>query len=213
MKISKIPSMLVVARYNEDISWLGDVKIPYLIYDKGDVSPDGIKAGNIGLDPETYLSFIIENYDSLPDRVFFTQGNPFDHVSREDFFYWLNKWIEPGQVQSGAPILRLAPVNIHWDGCSDNHDGISPSVRATWSDLFASHIPEIIYYPAGQIFGYSSKRIRSREIASWETIRAKLRGGHGTHNCSHPEAHKYTDPCYCLTPFSSHCIERLWFYL
>jgi len=213
VKISKIPSMLVVARYNEDISWLGDVKIPYLIYDKGEVSPDGIKAENIGLDPDTYLSFIIENYDSLPDRVFFAQGDPFDHVRREDFFYWLNKWIDPGQVQSGSPIFRLAPINAHWREESDNHSDLAPFIRQTWTELFGVEMPEMIYYPAGQIFGYSAKRIKARSLESWIGIREKLRNPPSDARCNHPVGHYGSTPCSCLSAFSPHCIERLWFYL
>ena len=90
MKISQIPSMLIVARYNEDIKWLNEVKIPCVVYDKGEQSENGVSLENIGFDADTHLTFIIENYEKLPWRVFFAQGDPFCHAP--DFMYWLNRW-------------------------------------------------------------------------------------------------------------------------
>jgi Protein of unknown function (DUF3431) len=211
VKISQIPSILVVARFNEDISWLNEVKIPSIIYDKGELSENGVQLeNNIGIDSDTHLTFIIDNYEKLPHRVFFSQGNPFDHVRYEEFFYWLGKWVEPGRVQSGAPVFRLAPINGHWNEESDNHSELAPFVKQTWTELFGVDMPEMIYYPAGQIFGYSAKRIKSRSLESWIGIRERLRNPPSDARCNHQEG-RYK--CACLSPFSAGCIERLWFYL
>ena len=210
MKISQIPSMLVVARYNEDIKWLNEVKIPCVVYDKGEPSENGVSLENVGFDTDTHLTFIIENYEKLPWRVFFTQGDPFYHAP--DFMYWLNKWSDCGVVQSGAPIFRLAPINTHWREESDNHSELAPFVKQTWTELFGVDMPEMIYYPAGQMFGYSAKRIKSRSLESWIGIRERLRNSPSDARCNHPAGH-YPRKCACLSPFSAHCIERLWFYL
>lgn len=210
MKISNIPALLVVARYNEDISWLSNVYIPNVVYDKGEKSENGVGLKNVGLDSGTYLTFITENYKNLPDRVFFTQGNPFDHVTWDNFFFLLGKWSQGGIVQSGCPIFRISPINTHWSEESDNHNGLAPYVAATWTKIFGSDIPEIIYYPAGQIFGLSKKRILARSLESWKMILDSV--------CSErPESCPKTDNhrpgCACLSEFSPYCIERLWFYL
>lgn len=75
---------IVVAKYNEDISWLNNYKNNCIIYDKskGDLP-------NIGRESHTYLTYIIDNYDNLPDVVFFTQGNKSDH-SYQSIEYFLN---------------------------------------------------------------------------------------------------------------------------
>lgn len=79
---------LVVAKYKEDVSWLEEIKIPYIIYDKSNG-----QYPNIGREAETYIRFIIDNYDNLPDHIFFVQGNPFDHINidkKDEFFTIIN---------------------------------------------------------------------------------------------------------------------------
>jgi hypothetical protein len=80
---------VVVARYNEDLSWI-EKEFPndkITIYNKGknDISVhSGVtikKLENIGRESHTYINYIIENYDNLPDRVLFLQGNPFTHMN------------------------------------------------------------------------------------------------------------------------------------
>jgi hypothetical protein len=72
---------IVVAKYNEDISWTRPYRY-VKIYDKskGDLP-------NIGRESHTYLTYIVENYENLPDVVFFTQGRFSDHYNTDpDYF-------------------------------------------------------------------------------------------------------------------------------
>lgn len=64
---------VVVAKYDEDISWTKKYR-NVKVYDKlkGDLP-------NIGRESHTYLTYIVENYNRLPEVVFFTQGHIFDH--------------------------------------------------------------------------------------------------------------------------------------
>ena len=84
---------LIVARYNEDLSWLSKVPDTFeiMIYNKG--LPVGIPAStkvpikvrnlaNLGRETDTYLTYIIENYDNLPKQIIFTQGDPFPHAPK-----------------------------------------------------------------------------------------------------------------------------------
>jgi hypothetical protein len=97
---------LIVARFNEDISWLKEVKLNKIIYNKGlpDIKPEQFKKDaedveiinlqNVGRDPHTLLKYIELNYDMLPDAIIFLQGNPFDHVHNICKFFgdkFLNK--------------------------------------------------------------------------------------------------------------------------
>ena len=74
---------LVVARYNEDISWLNKIKnknIKITIYNKGgNLNVKNIKLPNVGRESHTYLTHIINNYKSLADTTIFTQADPFLH--------------------------------------------------------------------------------------------------------------------------------------
>jgi hypothetical protein len=79
--------LAIIARYNEDINWVKELEIPYLIVNKGDpiTDPDLIpyiiemENSVNGREAHTMLWYIIENYESLPDKLIFLQGNPFDH--------------------------------------------------------------------------------------------------------------------------------------
>jgi hypothetical protein len=64
---------LIVARYKEDISWLGDLNANIIIYNK--FYDEGNLLPNIGREAHTYLYHIINNYDNLTDIVGFIQGD------------------------------------------------------------------------------------------------------------------------------------------
>ena len=76
---------IVVARYQEDISWIKNV--PYdlydrvFIYNKGDNTDfiidksELIKLPNLGRESHTYLHHVIQNYDNLAKLTFFVPGS------------------------------------------------------------------------------------------------------------------------------------------
>jgi hypothetical protein len=74
---------LVVARYYENIDWV----LPYndiaIVYNKGEELTlsfsNVINLENVGREGHTYLYHIIQNYNSLSNRIIFCQGSPFDH--------------------------------------------------------------------------------------------------------------------------------------
>ena len=76
----------IIARYNEDITWVKDLKGDVLVYNKGENyiwDFPKIDAENYGRESETYVRAIIENYDKLDqyDEFALMQGHPFDHCS------------------------------------------------------------------------------------------------------------------------------------
>lgn len=74
---------VVIAKYNEDISWLAGIDVDRVfIYDKGSYPPPKhhIPLANVGREADTYLQHIIRNYDNLGDYTVFLQGNPHDHL-------------------------------------------------------------------------------------------------------------------------------------
>ena len=82
---------IVVARYNEDTSWL----VPYLehgihitVYNKGpefthDPRITVLPLPNIGREAHTYLHHVCRNYNSLADVTIFIQGCIEDHVASQ----------------------------------------------------------------------------------------------------------------------------------
>jgi hypothetical protein len=101
---------IVVAKYNEDISWTKNYK-HVKVYDKskGDLP-------NIGGESHTYLTYIIENYENLPDVVFFTQGKFSDHYNTEpDYFINL-------QDKYSQNYTYLPSQNYFYNNESQNYD-------------------------------------------------------------------------------------------
>jgi hypothetical protein len=83
---------IVIARYNEDLSWLKNIPktIKITIYNKGindienmknleKIKYNIIKLPNIGRESHTYLYHIINNYDNLADKTIFCQGDSIFH--------------------------------------------------------------------------------------------------------------------------------------
>jgi hypothetical protein len=83
---------IIVARYNEDINWLNTEISNCIIYNKGNKLniENEILLDNVGRESETYLNYIIQNYNNLPDIVIFTQANIADHKGSNDINYLLN---------------------------------------------------------------------------------------------------------------------------
>lgn len=82
MEMKKRNCVAVVCRYNEDLLWTRVLTIPVVIYNKGEKLEEmypSIDIENVGRESEAYLRFIIENYDNLPRRVAFLQGDPDSH--------------------------------------------------------------------------------------------------------------------------------------
>ena len=85
--------VIIMSRYNENIDWINQVIEIHswvnniIIFNKGkdDIVikyPEKMKViplENVGREGETYLNYIIENYDILPQHVWFFQANPFEH--------------------------------------------------------------------------------------------------------------------------------------
>jgi len=71
---------IIVARYNEDISWTQEFS-NVIIYNKGSIIYDipQIPLKNVGRESHTYYHYIYTNYGNLDDFTVFLQGNPFDH--------------------------------------------------------------------------------------------------------------------------------------
>ena len=82
---------IIVARYGENIEWLRSEMSNCVIYNKGNKLNinNEILLENVGRESETYLHYVITNYDNLPDVVVFTQARISDHKGSDDVNYLL----------------------------------------------------------------------------------------------------------------------------
>ena len=72
---------IIVAHYNEDLSWLDKINTNHIVYSKGFTNSkySSYTLPNVGREADTYLYYIINNYYNLDNDIIFLQGNPFDH--------------------------------------------------------------------------------------------------------------------------------------
>jgi hypothetical protein len=208
---------IVVARYNEDISWLQPVISHCLIYNKGTplmpppIIHNEIHIENKGRESETYLRYIIENYTSLPDVVIFTQANISDHnYSRLDpVSYLLQLGKDAFRYGKSRPTLSHKhnpqhPQNIHWGKhwnlhqntyyLQNNYKDNTPILFDHW---FTKHIqpeyPDPIHVYQNGIFAIRKDFILCRPLAFYQSLL--------------PEINHHNDPA------EGHFFERSWYYI
>jgi len=114
---------IVVSTYKEDISWVNTLNnIGKIIYSKnngvvnGVINEEIITIDNIGREAQTYIQYILDNYENLPNLVIFSQGNPFPHS--KDFINKVNlinkkSWLGDIMVVNditGAPSHKNLPM-------------------------------------------------------------------------------------------------------
>lgn len=76
----------IISRYNHDMSYLKDYTDDYVLYDRSETPIEGaIVVPNIGSDIYDKLTYIIDNYDNLPDVAIYTKANIFKYITPEEF--------------------------------------------------------------------------------------------------------------------------------
>lgn len=163
----KTDKTLVVAHYREDLGWLKDVPddVFVQIVSKGDEPPRGYQyttRPNKGREPESYLSYIVDNYEELTGQYFFCQGRPFDHCHRfmellskgtEDFI-WCGNHDKPDThtAANGQP----------------NHPGLD--IHAMHRVFEPGKLPEGYAFFPGCQFGVTAEVIRKRPKLVYEKL-------------------------------------------
>lgn len=111
-----IDNFLFVSSYDNQLSWIPQKSKNYLIYERGrhnifykGVNPECIiKVKNLGYNFYDYFSYIIENYDALPEVTIFCKGNVFPrHVDE----LYLNKILNNKCL---TPIVQPSRHKTRW---------------------------------------------------------------------------------------------------
>jgi hypothetical protein len=152
----------ILVNYNHTPSWMEDDD--YLIYDRSDddsylagfPKEKIIKTKNIGNADYDKLSYLIENYESLPDVFLWSKSNLFKFISPEEFDKVKNnRDFTPLLTQSHKTYEdRLGPVCFYKDGIYyERNDSwylgeVAPRYVHSWSE-WADHfqLPKLGYIP------------------------------------------------------------------
>jgi len=202
---------IVVARYNENVQWLFKEKDNCIIYNKGTpLNIDSeIMLDNVGRESETYLNYIINNYDSLPDIVIFTQANISDHRGKNDVDYLLKLKEEADNYGKSLPTIihnysnnpnkcwgPYWNVNKSYNGfyLKDNYKNNNPQVFVDW---FKKNINETYPNPikiyGNALFAVKKELILKNDVNFYKGLINEVN--------------------FHLNPAEGHFFERSWYYI
>src|SRR3990167_2059190 len=77
----------IISRYEHNMDWLKDYpEAEVIMYDRSKEPMKGsIPMKNIGSDLYDKFTYIIDNYDNLPDVGIYTKANLFKYITKEEF--------------------------------------------------------------------------------------------------------------------------------
>lgn len=203
---------IIVARYNEDISWLKDEMENCIIYNKGEHSlniDNEFMLDNLGRESETYLNYIIKNYNNLPNVVIFTQASISEHRGSNDINYLINLKNEALQNDKSHPNIIHYQKEYKsswgaWDKewnvagdlyyLSENYKNNLPISFYKWfiQNIDIKYPNPICIYSNG-IFAVRKEIILNKPIEYYQKLILNL-----NHN---------------INPTEGHFFERSWFYI
>lgn len=70
---------VIISKYNDNVNWVNKLKDPYTIINKENTA-------NVGNEAWSYIRFIIDNYNNLPDRMLFVHGH--ENSYHQDYPTW-----------------------------------------------------------------------------------------------------------------------------
>lgn len=166
---------VVCARYNENIRWLLPIIDKAIIYNKGQNNlfyiPQHkiINCENLGREGGTYIKHIIDNYDKLSDYTLFIQGNPVDHIFKNNPLKSYKKVYEIVNEQKTYHFKYISTwmVKVNRDEITTYCSGI-PSTKM---DLFPPiNVSEILKLLQQQNMEEDIKKSIDNDLGNFEKI-------------------------------------------
>jgi Protein of unknown function (DUF3431) len=190
---------LVIAHYNEDLSWVSNVTpgLRSLVYHKGSGSSGlpGRQLPNVGREAHTYLHHIVTCYEELSPVTVFCQGHPFDHCS--NFHAVLKELASEKRQNLELSAFRWLGFVIDWDDAhgqrlfqnwSKNESRDSLDLTTFCRKIFPLPDPApFVFYPGAQ-FVVTRQIILSRSRSFYEKALSLS----------------------VEFPHAAHCFERIW---
>ncbi len=188
MKITK--NFLMVSNYNADISWILDYTDDYIIYDRSDTDEwtrpfdqsKVIRVPNIGWDIYDKFTYIIDNYDKLPESMIMTKGNIFKYITQNEFNEICNN-------TSFTPIFTKHH-KTYMPVCFYGEDGIFNEINNSWylnshiAKYFSNYnefikglgieIPQYIKFAPGSNYIVTKKDILKHPKSFYEKLRQMI---------------------------------------
>jgi hypothetical protein len=138
-----------------------------------------IQRENRGREGETYLSHIIDNYDSLAPYTIFIQDDTDNHITNIDGFFHITRSVMqekhpfvayPCSWKKGGNPYRRTIV----DGISDLHTFPTPDAVLRATHTFGLKLPHVYQTDICAFFIVSRDRIRARPVTFYHDLREWL---------------------------------------
>jgi hypothetical protein len=205
-------TQIVVAHYDEDLSWLESHAHVVTVYHKGPqpLQSPGIFSQtsilpNVGRESHTYLHHIVHHYHDLADVTLFTQGQVDDHLGPE---ITLTQMLDACRsLPENDPFMIFSKHGLkqfdRWSGIphvkkwkEDQESGVLRSADTTpgefWKWVFGFDHPDVITFSWGAIFAVRKEAIWTRSREFYERLLGLFEQiGH-------------------LNPEEGHFMERFW---
>ena len=109
---------IICARYKKDVSFLNDIKIKSNIIQKCiDDNCDTNTCPNIGNEASSYLYYIINNWDTMPNNLIFIhdENNSWHHSGAitENIYSWIKNYEDTGSKYYEFNSVSVDPAVIH----------------------------------------------------------------------------------------------------
>jgi hypothetical protein len=165
--MKKEKCVAIICRYLEDLEWTKQLKIPMYIANKGDsidfpnhdVKAIMRKYENVGRESESFLRFIIENYNDLPQRMVFLQGDPDSH------FRGLHQFLtKPNKNE----ICFLADFNPVCDAIGRPHHFEELPLKEILRELQMDYSMDSFHFAAGAQYLVPRKYILNKSLKWWK---------------------------------------------
>jgi hypothetical protein len=190
---------IVIARYNEDISWSDNFHDIRTIYNKGEqiAGVKSIQLPNVGRESHTYLYHIITNWNNLAEQTFFCQGDINKHriaqADIETFFESPGLFKSQGLYRDSnwGYINHLGKWND--EKTSGKMKKAELSFGAWFDQTIKTPRGDFFFFQPGANFCVHKKVITSRSCEFYKTLMKRI------------ENH--------INPEEGHYFERAWIYI
>lgn len=199
---------IVVARYNESVTWLDSHAEHVILFNKGEPlgRANEIPLPNVGREADTYLQYVLRYYESLPDVVIFTQAKISDHLGSDDVSHLLQFRDEAlAEGKSIAGLYEWVPndttdMGPRWNYrfgtyyLVNNYKENQPVMFDDWfKKVISPQYPQPLCFYPNALFSVKRELILNHDRAYYQRLLAELQ-----HSSTPPEAHFF---------------ERSWFYI
>lgn len=195
----------ILSHYSGDWEWVKDFTDDYFIYNRSDEDiPNSVPRENRGDADYDKLSYLVDNYDDLPDLFLWSKSNLFKFITPEEFaLVKENQEFTPLLTQHHKTYAdKMGQVCYYEDGIyrERNDSWFLNEVPARyintwneWADIFFLPKPDYIPFAPGGSYILTRERVHRYGRDLYEKMRDML-----------PYAQK---------PGEAHCAERSYYLL